>query len=403
MEENSTFFDSDNFTDVAEISAEEAGNLNLLKILTTIVVPVAFGLIALVGIFGNALVIIVVSTNSQMRSTTNILILNLAVADLLFIILCVPFTATDYILNSWPFGLVWCQTVQYLIYFTSYVSIYTIFLMSIDRFMAVVFPVASLEYRTVKNAGIAIVILWTVIGVANIPVWMSHKLKYKQDPSNSSIENDAAWCRFDSGEYSEHGFYITFFFSSYAIPMILIIFLYIAMLRRLWNPGSIGKQISKESLRNKKRVTRMVLVVIVVFSFCWAPIQFVLFLKAIGHYQVSIKKEDYARLIFQIFAHVLAYLNSCVNPILYAFLSDNFRKAFHLLMPCFVNMNGPTHPGHHALRYELTTLKSSTRLRGSREERRRRPQKFRKGSDKVLTSEALDTVHRSNEDSRKDM
>ena len=94
---------------------------------------------------------------------------------------------------------------------------------------------------------------------------------------------------------------------------------------------------------------------------------------------------------------------SCVNPILYAFLSDNFRKAFHLLMPCFVNMNGPTHPGHHALRYELTTLKSSTRLRGSREERRRRPQKFRKGSDKVLTSEALDTVHRSNEDSRKDM
>ena len=57
----------------------------------------------------------------------------------------------------------------------------------------------------------------------------------------------------------------------------------------------------------------MVLVVIVVFSFCWAPIQFVLFLKAIGHYQVSIKKEDYARLIFQIFAHVLAYLNRYVD------------------------------------------------------------------------------------------
>ena len=78
-----------------------------------------------------------------MKNTTNLLILNLAVADLLFIILCVPFTATDYILNSWPFGLVWCQTVQYLIYFTSYVSIYTIFLMSIDRFMAVVFPVCT--------------------------------------------------------------------------------------------------------------------------------------------------------------------------------------------------------------------------------------------------------------------
>ena len=78
----------------------------------------------------------------QMRSTTNMLILNLAVADLLFIVLCVPSTATDYVFNSWPFGQVWCKTVQYLIYATSYVSIYTLILMSIDRFMAVVFPVS---------------------------------------------------------------------------------------------------------------------------------------------------------------------------------------------------------------------------------------------------------------------
>ena len=109
--------------------------------LTTVIVPVAFTIIAIVGIFGNALVIIVVSTNTQMRSTTNLLILNLAVADLLFVCFCVPFTATDYVLSDWPFGHMWCQTVQYLIYYTSYVSIYTIFLMSIDRFMAVVFPV----------------------------------------------------------------------------------------------------------------------------------------------------------------------------------------------------------------------------------------------------------------------
>ena len=79
-----------------------------------------------------------------MRNTTNVLILNLAVADLLFIVFCVPFTATDYALNYWPFGLVWCQAVQYLIYVTSYISIYTLILMSIDRFLAVVCPVSSL-------------------------------------------------------------------------------------------------------------------------------------------------------------------------------------------------------------------------------------------------------------------
>ena len=121
--------------------------------LTTVIVPVAFTIIAIVGIFGNALVIIVVSTNTQMRSTTNLLILNLAVADLLFVCFCVPFTATDYVLSDWPFGHMWCQTVQYLIYYTSYVSIYTIFLMSIDRFMAVVFPVCISFKVLLKQQG----------------------------------------------------------------------------------------------------------------------------------------------------------------------------------------------------------------------------------------------------------
>ena len=59
--------------------------------IVAIVVPIIFGLIALLGLCGNLLVIIVVVSNKQMRNTTNLLIINLAVADLLFIIICVPF------------------------------------------------------------------------------------------------------------------------------------------------------------------------------------------------------------------------------------------------------------------------------------------------------------------------
>ena len=47
-----------------------------------------------------------------MRNTTNLLILNLAVADLLFLTACVPFTACDYVLTYWPFGQVWCRSVD---------------------------------------------------------------------------------------------------------------------------------------------------------------------------------------------------------------------------------------------------------------------------------------------------
>ena len=90
--------------------------------------------------------IAVVVTNKQMRNTTNVLILSLALADLLFIVLCVPFTGVDYALSTtqgWPFGLLWCKTVQYLIYTTNFFSIYTLILMSMDRFLAVVYPVSK--------------------------------------------------------------------------------------------------------------------------------------------------------------------------------------------------------------------------------------------------------------------
>jgi hypothetical protein len=60
-------------------------------------------------------------------------VFNLALADLLFIVFCVPFTATDYSLPSWPFGGVWCKIVQYLVIVTAYASVYTLVFMSIDR------------------------------------------------------------------------------------------------------------------------------------------------------------------------------------------------------------------------------------------------------------------------------
>jgi hypothetical protein len=90
-------------------------------------------------------VVLVVAANQQMRSTTNLLIINLAVADLLFIVFCVPFTGTDYVLPFWPFGDVWCKIVQYLIVVTAYASVYTLVLMSLDRFLAVVHPITSMS------------------------------------------------------------------------------------------------------------------------------------------------------------------------------------------------------------------------------------------------------------------
>lgn len=105
----------------------------LVESIVVVVVPLFFGMIGILGLIGNSLVVVVVAANPGMRSTTNILIINLAVADLLFVIFCIPFTATDFVLPYWPFGNVWCKIVQYLIIVTAYASVYTLVLMSLDR------------------------------------------------------------------------------------------------------------------------------------------------------------------------------------------------------------------------------------------------------------------------------
>lgn len=133
-----------------------------------------FSTIAVTGFVGNLLVILVVVFNKNMHSTTNLLIVNLASADLMFVIFCVPFTGVDYVLNRWPFGNLWCRTVQYLIVVTAFASIYTLVLMSVDRFLAVVHPIRSRMLRTEYFTKIAIFTLWAVVLTVSMPVTFAH-------------------------------------------------------------------------------------------------------------------------------------------------------------------------------------------------------------------------------------
>ena len=290
-----------------------------------IAVPVIFSLIVAIGLFGNLLVIIVVVSNKQMRNTTNLLIINLAVADLFFIAICVPFTATSYAMSSWPFGTIWCKVVQYFIHVCAYASVYTLVLMSMDRFLAVVHPVTSMTIRTERNAYNAIALLWIIIFLGNIHV----AIEYKQHDYVYMDQNRSACLNLKIVQDPSHGkvFYGIFFSFGFAIPLTAVCFLYGFMLKRLLYGVVPGGCQSVESIRSKKRVTRMVVIVMLIFAICWLPLQVILLIQYFGYYP-----DNAAFISAQIASQCLAYMNSCVNPILYAFLSENFRKSFRKLL-----------------------------------------------------------------------
>nr|XP_044600796.1 galanin receptor type 2 [Equus asinus] len=98
-----------------------------------VIVPMLFAIIFLVGTVGNTLVLAVLLRGGQAVSTTNLFILNLGVADLCFIVCCVPFQATIYTLDGWVFGSLLCKAVHFFIFLTMHASSFTLAAVSLDR------------------------------------------------------------------------------------------------------------------------------------------------------------------------------------------------------------------------------------------------------------------------------
>jgi len=73
-----------------------------------------------------------------MRTVTNVMLLNLAFADLSFVLVIPPFTAYFYASDSWPFGAAVCKLMHYLVNVTAYVTVYTLVLISVIRYIIIV-------------------------------------------------------------------------------------------------------------------------------------------------------------------------------------------------------------------------------------------------------------------------
>ena len=78
--------------------------------------PIVFAIITVVGIIGNACVVIVILRNKHMRTVTNYFIMNNAITDMVFLIICVPITGSQYLIDDWIYGAFMCKLVVYMQY-----------------------------------------------------------------------------------------------------------------------------------------------------------------------------------------------------------------------------------------------------------------------------------------------
>ncbi|MBN3297834.1 GPR54 protein, partial [Amia calva] len=320
-------------------------------------VPLFFALIMLVGLVGNSLVIYVVTKHRQMRTVTNFYIANLATTDIIFLVCCVPFTATLYPLPSWVFGDFMCRLVNYLQQVTAQATCITLTAMSVDRCYATVYPLQSLRHRTPRMAMAVSVGIWIGSFALSVPVAMYQKLDsgYWYGPQT--------YCtKFFPSVYHQKAFILYTFLAVYLLPLITICVCYAFMLKRMSRPvvepsdnNYQVQLLAERSEAMRTKISKMVVVIVLLFTICWGPIQLFILFQAFD----SSFKKSYETYKIKIWAHCMSYSNSSINPIVYAFMGANFRKSFKKAFPfIFKQRVGST--GAAAVNTEMHFVSSGT-------------------------------------------
>lgn len=292
----------------------------------SIVIPTLFALVITLGLIGNVFVIIVVLVKTHMRSPTNLLLLSLAVADLSFLLICVPFTAYKYVNTRWIFGDIFCKIYNYMTFVCAWASVYTLVLLCIDRLFAVVLATKCPGVRTRKNVTIGVILVWLVTAVANIPSILAYG-KYSYVFNNETLHT----CGYLPTVTYERKYILQliFFIFGFSLPVLVITILYgtlVIFIRMRKAPkGNNNRRLSKA----KTRVTLTVVIVVSMFVVCWLPLQIIMLLDSFKLYRYT---QNSVKVI--IAANCLAYMNSCMNPILYTMTSSMFREAFKDLLCC---------------------------------------------------------------------
>ncbi|TFK13284.1 alpha- and gamma-adaptin-binding protein p34 [Platysternon megacephalum] len=148
------------------------------SIIIAIAITALYSVVCVVGLLGNILVMYGIVRYTKMKTATNIYIFNLALADALATS-TLPFQSAKYLMETWPFGELLCKVVLSIDYYNMFTSIFTLTMMSVDRYIAVCHPVKALDFRTPAKAKIINVCIWVLSSVIGVPIMVMAVTKSK--------------------------------------------------------------------------------------------------------------------------------------------------------------------------------------------------------------------------------
>ncbi|KAM4601223.1 chemerin-like receptor 1 [Polymixia lowei] len=273
---------------------------------------VIYCVVFLVGTVGNGLVIYV--TGFRMKKTVNsIWFLNLAIADFIFtafLIFMIIYVSRGY---NWPFGDIMCKLSSIVNVINMFASIFLLMAISLDRCLSTWVVVWAQNKRTPLKAQFICVVIWLAALACSLPYGISRKV----------VEyNGLLICVYNSPSVDIRSLTVARFVLGFLIPFLVITVSYIA----------IGVRARRLHRGRKRKSLRIIISIILAFFLCWLPFHVLQLIQFNIQYNSAL--GSFLKIAVPL-SITLAYVNSCLNPILYVFMCDEFQKKLKRSV-CFV-------------------------------------------------------------------
>ncbi|XP_056290670.1 trace amine-associated receptor 13c-like [Pseudoliparis swirei] len=276
--------------------------------------------LSLLTVILNLLVIISISHFKQLHTPTNLLLLSLAFSD--FFVGFLMYFQIVLIDGCWFLGDLMCVMYYVLDFIITFASIETMVLISVDRYVAICYPLHYPNKVTLKRVQVCVCLCWicsALIQTVLLTDNLQHPGRY-----NSCFGECVIVINYIAG--------IADLFLSFIGPVTVIIILYmrvfvvaVAQARAMRShiaPVNSQRRIKVTPKKSEIKAARALGVVIIVFLVCLSP-----------YFCLSLTGQD---TLFNAstatFVTCLFYLNSCLNPVIYAFFYPWFRKAIKLIV-----------------------------------------------------------------------
>ncbi|XP_071480594.1 allatostatin-A receptor-like [Diadema antillarum] len=278
----------------------------------------------ILGMVGNLLVIVVIfgrRSSTRQLSSTDILVGNLAIADFLTSVFLIPYPPPDLVPMTWA-GWIYCKLFFANFFMWTFItaSIYFLVALSFDRFFAVLYPIHFKHHFSFKRVIMAVLSIWCISPLISSMGFFTN-----------SVDGKSGTCAIKFAS-SEAKLLLGFFTFSVrlVIPTCSMLVTQIAVIRALHREAAIFKSTNQQLANSKPsfhiiardRTIKLVFTIVVTYIVCWAPDQVVFLLFNLGIIPLSYFFTPIHRILF-----IVAFFNSCANPIIYTLRHPQFRKA----------------------------------------------------------------------------